>query len=199
MLTILLCIWDKKNNIMNSKESICSWFNNRIKELTPDSSKKYKEVQVPIFYSGIKKKVLRFIQFFIPNKKIVWWGTKKVSLVDLSKIIPPDEWKIYKVNRNNMIALPELTIEYDYLWEIDLVYEFFREDLQYGIRPLSTYDDIKSVGGGPVLIDKENNNIYNIGSGIWHNYNYIEDFALFKQKKHTKLDWDFPPNVKPQN
>jgi hypothetical protein len=113
-----------------------------------------------------------------------------ISNIDFSRYISPDDWKTCIVSSPNRISIPELTTEYEYCWESNIVHAFIAENLQYGVRPMAIYDIIQEGGGGPVLLDKENGYIYQIGSGIWVNYNYIEEFSLYKQNKLTQIDWE---------
>lgn len=183
---------------LENKTAVCNFINENRKKTNSKYGHiiQFKTVKIPVYKSKFKKNLLSIFQFFLCQKKS--FGTKKVSSIDFSKFIPPDKWVTYEINNATKIAIPELVFEYEYFWEVSLVDEFFKEDLQYGIRPISIYDEIANIGGGPLVIDKENQNIYTLGSGIWIKYDYIKDFEFYKQGKNTVLDWSSPPNVNPR-
>lgn len=178
---------------MDKKTDFCNWLNS---EIYSPNKNVIGEVKIPIYTSFIKKGILKILQYFFSEKIFIDSFDKKVSHKDFSKIIPADSWKIYEVDLNNKIALPQFVREDENSWIVGLVHEFFKEDLQYGVRPITIYFKIFAPGTGPILVDKSTQNIYNIGSGIESNFDYINDFALYKKGQKTKLDWTCPPYVK---
>jgi len=192
---------------IKTKEEACHYINEKYKKVIEGyqkqghyKSKKIGDVKVPVYYSSWKKYLLVILQFLL--KKRAFGQIKeipKVSSIDFSKFVLPDLWVEYEVNDISKFAFPKYMKEHDLCWEVYINHEFMKEDLQYGVRPISIYFKIAEGGGGPVLLDKENGAIYLVGSGVWAHCNHIEDFSLYKKGKASKFDWSSPPNVYGKN
>lgn len=192
---------DIKN--IKTKVEACYYINEKYKNITENHEKKryhklkkIDEVKVPVYHSTWKKYLLNIFQFLFKKQAFGQLKeTPKVSMIDFSKFVLPDSWVEYEVNNISKYAFPKYMKEHDLCWEVDITHEFMKEDLQYGVRPISIYFKITEMGGGPVLLDKENGEIYLVGSGVWANCDHIEDFSLYKNGKVSKFDWSLPPNV----
>lgn len=179
--------------VLKNKEDVCNFFNIKIQpwiNILYRDSRKLLKVDIPIYSRNWKKKALAILQYFFYNRAYRVSGSlKKISDIDFSRYIWPDEWKTYTITDLDQICIPELTQEHEYCWETTVVYSFMQEDLQYGVRPMDIYFKIARGGGGPLLLDKETMVIYQIGSGIWVNYDYIKEFSLYKKGEKTAIDW----------
>lgn len=178
----------------NSKAAVCDYVNEQHKTNVDELSTNY-VVKVPVYTNAVKKIILNSLTPFFDVRKIDSpYGSRRVSLFDFSKLIKPDEWKEYNITIGQKMALEQFVIEHEYVWEVELSYEFYQEDLRYGIRPIEIYDKLTEYGGGSVLVDKETGEIYYIYSRIWVNYDYVKDFSLYKEGKKTELIWGGHPD-----
>ncbi|BDS11573.1 hypothetical protein [Aureispira anguillae] len=188
---------------LKTKEAVCNWVNEKLKQHQIQNKKKFlkydscinlwvsnilrpKKVQVPIYTTKWKLKILRSLQklFYGPEEmKMEHW----CSRIDFSKIIWADQWKKYPFTYE--IALPKYTTEHKYCWEISLNHAFFQEDLQFGVRPIHVYKYTVDMGKGPLIVNKNNGKIYALGSGVML-IDCIKDFEHFIMQQHSDLQWD---------
>lgn len=174
----------------DSKIGVCKYVNEIFKTKRSNFAVDY-AVNVPIYKSKFKLLVLNLLSLFVDVQKIESpMGSRKISFFDFSRLIRPDKWMKYEMSKGYKLALPKFTIEHQYSWEIQLVYEFYKEDLRYGVKPIDIYQHIGEYGGGPILVDKADSTIYYIHSRIWVNYDYVKDFELYKEGKATELIWN---------
>lgn len=164
----------------NSKQEVCNWVNQKIAEKRVprmslrDSFRKLdftdwfveellrpREVKVPIYTSKWKIKAIKKLQARFHSQEELehpnWTSSR-----DYSRVIWADAWKTYPFE--DTMAIPKYTTKHSTFWEIALVHEFCKEDLQFGVRPIFIYRRMMNLGRGPLLVDDSNGDIYSSDS-----------------------------------
>ena len=123
---------------------------------------------------------------YFPNQE------PKVSRIDFSKLVSPDHWIVYKENKKNipLLAIPKFVDEYESCWEINLAASFFKEDLRYGVKPITIYNHLATTGLGPIIWGKHSNKAYELGSGHWFYHDVIKEYNKFVNNEKSKIKWE---------
>lgn len=178
----------------STKQEVCDWVNQKLtqqRKLADDTHKlspitdfvdwfglnflRPKQVKVPIYTSPWKLKLLKRLRNLFYYQEQLQYGNVEI---DFSRLVWPDQWKIYPFE--DTIALPKFTKKHQSCWEIMLEHEFYKEDLQFGVRPSSVHRYTIDFGTGPLLIDNNNGDIYKLGSGFMFS-DYINSFEHYLQ------------------
>lgn len=178
-----------------TKEEICDKINNsylKINEPKGNIEIKEIEIKVPIYKSKTKKYLLSILMFLLQKKAYLPNEEPKISRIDFTKYISPDDWVIYKENEKNipLIAIPKFVDEYKNCWEINLVAEFCREDLRYGVRPITIFRFLPTVGLGPIILGKASNKFYSLGSAHWFYHDVIKEYDKFINNEKPDFEWE---------
>jgi len=182
--------------MIDSKEEACQIINSKIEDEWNNTRYPFlrvtpQKVQVPIYQKKYKLFLLRILKTVL--KRIAFpkdLTTNEISIFDFSKIIRPDSWKEYTMSSKDKLAFPKFMTNHKYCFEVNLRYSFYLEDLSFGLRPTLLPYNTMDIGGGPLLIDKNSQKVYCIGSGIWIGNDYIKEYELYKESKASILDWD---------
>lgn len=111
------------------------------------------------------------------------------STIDFSRLIWADGWKTYPFAHK--MALPKFVKEYNDFWTVSLDYEFFQENLEFGVRPIRIYKYTVDLGGAQlVLAHKSSNKLYLIGGSSLIFIDFIQDFKLYLQGEQSSIHWE---------
>lgn len=150
------------------------------------------ELKIPVYKSKTKKALASVLAFMLHKKACPINKEDQLSRIDFSEFITPDEWIIYKVNKKNilLIAMPKFMQEHKSCWEINLVPEFFQEDLRYGVKPISIYEHLPLVGAGSIIFGKASNKIYHLGSAHWVRTDVAKEYDKFINNEKSSIAWE---------
>lgn len=182
--------------VQKSKEEICDFLNKfyiEFKDPSEGTSSDKIKIRVPIFQKKHKRLVLKILTLLF-RKRVFnsLYDSRKISGIDFSKYIEPDEWKIYEEEKNKFQrkAIPKFCIENKNCWEIDLMPEFCKENLEYGVRPITILDSITLIGNGPIIWGKKSNKFYETGSGNWFYHNLSDEYDKYIKGLKSKIQWN---------
>lgn len=177
-----------------TKEEICDKIN--ISYLKLDE-RKYEgeieevEIKIPVYKSNFKKGLISILAIFLKNVYLSKVESKKISRIDFSEYIKPDDWIIYKENIKDipLMAIPKYVSSHKNCWEISLTAEFYKEDLKYGVKPKTIFNHLPIIGLGPIIWGKETNKKYQLGSAHWFYNDVVEEYDKFINNEKSEFDW----------
>lgn len=178
-----------------TKEEICDKINNSYLKL---DERKYEgeideiEIKIPIYKSRLKRGLISILALVLRNVYYSKEGSKKISRIDFSEFIKPDDWIIYKENKNDipLMAIPKYVSDYKNCWEINLTAEFYKEDLRYGVNPKKIFKFLPLIGLGSIIWGKKSNKIYQLGSVHWVYHDVIAEYDKFVTNKRSIIEWE---------
>lgn len=178
-----------------TKEEICDKINNSylVKRAAKNNLEtKEVEIKIPVYKSKSKKFLLSILTFLFQKKAYFSKREPKISRIDFTKYVPPDDWIIYKENENNVprIAIPKFVDEYENCWEINLTAEFYKEDLRFGVKPINIHSKLMLIGGGPIILGKDSNKYYSLGSSHWCYHDVIKEYDKFINNEKSGFEWE---------
>lgn len=178
---------------LRTKEEICYFINNsylKINQKEKGLGSKKTEIKIPNYQSKKKRMLLSLLVFLFQKKAYFPNDEPKVSRIDFTKYIKPDDWIIYNVEEKiELIAIPKFVKEYKNCWEINLVAEFFKEDLQYGVKPMSIYVNLPTIGIGPIILGKNTNKFYQLGSVHWVYHDVVKEYDKLITNEKPAFEW----------
>lgn len=179
-----------------TKEEICNEINSshlEIKNSKYEDEIKEVEIKVPIYKSNWKINILSILTFIFQKKAYFPNKEPRISYIDFTKYVAPDNWIKYKIDENNItkIAFPKFVIEHKNCWEIFPVPKFFKEDLRYGIRPINIYSKLMRLGGDDsIIVGRKSRKYYQLSSGHTFHFDYIKEYEKFINNEKSDFEWE---------
>ncbi len=177
-----------------TKKEICNKINSSYLKL---DERKYEgkfdeiEIKIPVYKSSLKKRLISILAFFLKDVYYSKVESKKISRIDFSEYIKPDDWIVYKENKNGipLMAIPKYVSNHKNCWKISLTAEFYKEDLRYGVKPKTIFKHLPVIGLGPIIWGKKSNKKYQLGSGHWAYHDVIEEYDKFVNNGKSEFEW----------